>query len=88
MLGGLSQDDLITVVVFTSLELLGAIVMLGAAFSILRTTWRARGMTHVPGVVARHEPYVTSMTGAGGHGSTRVTLVRPIIHFVEFPPFR
>lgn len=78
----LSQDDLITVVVFSCLELLGALAMLGAAFSLLRTTLRVRRLTLVAGTVVRHEPYVTSMTSSSGHGSSRVTLLRPIVRFV------
>lgn len=82
MLGELSQDDLVTVVVFTSLELLGTLAMLGAAFSLLRTTVRVRRLTYVAGAVVRHEPYVTSMTSSSGHGSHRVRLLRPIVRFI------
>lgn len=82
MLGELSQDDLITVVVFSSLEVLGALAMLGAAISLLTTMLRARRLTYVSGTVVRHEPYVTSMTSSSGHGSSRVTLLRPIVRFV------
>jgi hypothetical protein len=53
----------------------------GAVYVLLRNYLRARRLTIVMGSVVRHEQHVTRMTGAGGHGSNRVMLVRPVIRF-------
>lgn len=79
--GGLSQDDLITLVVFSGLELSCLLVMLVAAGKILFRLVRSRRLTRVEGTVVAHQQHVAAMRSASGYGTTRATLIKPVVQF-------
>lgn len=79
--GALSQDDLITLVVFSILELVCLVVMAIAAIKLALAFVRARSLMDVRGVVVRHQQRATHMRSAGGTGLRQVVLQVPIIQF-------
>ena len=79
---GLSTDDLITLIVFSGLELVCLLVVLIAGVKLLITFLRSSRLTNAPGTVVGHQPHVTTMRSASGHGSNVVTLMKPVVRYV------
>ena len=80
-MNGLSNDDLITLVVFSGLELVCLLVILIASVKIIVAFVRSRRLTHVQGVVVAHQTHQTTMRSADSYGSSHVTLLKPVVRF-------
>ena len=77
----MSTDDQITLVVFSSFELICVVVLLIAGVKMLRTYARSRRLVRVQGTVVAHQEHQTTMRGASGYGSRNVTLQKPVVRF-------
>ncbi|MBW2529516.1 MAG: DUF3592 domain-containing protein [Deltaproteobacteria bacterium] len=77
----MSNDDLITMVVFSGLEIVCLLIMLVAGVKILITFARSLRLRRAEGVVVAHQLHHTTMRGASGYGSRQVTLHKPVVRF-------
>jgi len=77
----LSNDDLITLGVFSALELVCLLILLAAGLKIIVAFVRSRRLRQAQGVVIAHQLHQTTMRSSSGYGSRQVTLIKPVVRF-------